>query len=699
MADMNIRAVITADDKASAAIRGVGESLRNLGEIAGGLVTFRGLADIAKDLITSFNESQGIAAQLGAVLQSTGSAAGVTAGQAEELAKSLQQVTTYSDETVGSAENMLLTFTNIGGSVFPEATQAVLDLSTALGIDTTQAAIQVGKALNDPIQGTLNLRREGVSFNQTQQETITKLVQSGHGMEAQKLILQELTKEFGGSAKAAGTTFGGQMKILGNNIDDVKERIGKILSEALGPFLSVINDFVKHNGQMIASLVVAGLAAGAFAAVIIAVAGAIALATAVMGPYAILLGVLAALIGVVVFGSMQKLQDQVKKTASSFGDSLKKMSGDGANNFGAMNKLTDEQKQKLADLADQMAKTTRDFQQSLAQMVSDHQQKVTDLKAQLADETKAFEDAQAAKNLDFKSSNDKLVSDHADKVSEIESQIKQELIAGTDANAQRINDLRIRLAQENEAYNKQVADNQLKYDDDKNKAIASHEAKTTSLQKQLDAENVLLTKHATDISAIQGVQLLDEIDKLKQSHADQMAQYAKQSAQILKTTQDTTTGQAGIINNLPNLINSNGLNDIAGQLGTKFGEHFLPGLVNSLEKALAPLGEVLLSFDPLLGPKKMGEALLKTFKFGGIPGFADGGTVPGPTGAPTLAVVHGGEQVIPVGGGGGGGSVNVTLNGVFMGTAADGRRLAEMVKGHLQDIAGSKNMSVAEFMG
>jgi len=52
---------------------------------------------------------------------------------------------------------------------------------------------------------------------------------------------------------------------------------------------------------------------------------------------------------------------------------------------------------------------------------------------------------------------------------------------------------------------------------------------------------------------------------------------------------------------------------------------------------------------------------------GSLLGFAEGGTVPGPTGAPRLAVVHGGEQVIPVGGGGssdgGGGSVVVHVYG------------------------------------
>jgi hypothetical protein len=43
----------------------------------------------------------------------------------------------------------------------------------------------------------------------------------------------------------------------------------------------------------------------------------------------------------------------------------------------------------------------------------------------------------------------------------------------------------------------------------------------------------------------------------------------------------------------------------------------------------------------------------------GVPGFASGGTVPGPMGAPMLAVVHGGEQITPPRGGSNGGAVIV----------------------------------------
>jgi hypothetical protein len=48
------------------------------------------------------------------------------------------------------------------------------------------------------------------------------LVESGNAMGAQKLILKELTREFGGSAKAAGDTLGGQLSKLRERPEPVR---------------------------------------------------------------------------------------------------------------------------------------------------------------------------------------------------------------------------------------------------------------------------------------------------------------------------------------------------------------------------------------------------------------------------------------------------------------------------------------------
>ena len=58
----------------------------------------------------------------------------------------------------------------------------------------TNAAVLVGKALNDPKKGLTALRRVGVQFTDAQEDQIKALVKSGKTMDAQKIILRELAK-------------------------------------------------------------------------------------------------------------------------------------------------------------------------------------------------------------------------------------------------------------------------------------------------------------------------------------------------------------------------------------------------------------------------------------------------------------------------------------------------------------------------
>jgi hypothetical protein len=203
-----------------------------------------GLGYAAKRGIDEFNESQKVAAQLQAVLKSTGGAANVTAKHVDNLATSLSKMSGVDDEVIGAGENLLLTFRNVrnevgkGNDIFDQATQTTLDLSVAMGEDLHTATIQVGKALNDPIKGLTSLSRIGVTFSDSQKKLITHLVDTGHAMEAQKIILGELRKEFGGSAKAAGETMAGQMNKLKNAFD---EAAGAIIQQLLPYAIKLAN--------------------------------------------------------------------------------------------------------------------------------------------------------------------------------------------------------------------------------------------------------------------------------------------------------------------------------------------------------------------------------------------------------------------------------------------------------------------------
>lgn len=242
---------VRAEDKATAVFKGVADQAHKTGSALGGalkagaLGAGAGIVALGGFLATSVKEameSQKVIAQLEAVLKSTGGAAGVTSKQMQELAATLQKQTVFSDEAVLSAENLLLTFTNIKGPQVEGATRAVLDMATAMGTDLQTAAIQVGKALNDPIGGVTALRRVGVQLSEQQEQQIKDFLAVGDAASAQGVILGELSKEFGGSAAAAADTFGGRMQQLKNQFGELQEKVGMAL-------LPVLTSLVKFLAE------------------------------------------------------------------------------------------------------------------------------------------------------------------------------------------------------------------------------------------------------------------------------------------------------------------------------------------------------------------------------------------------------------------------------------------------------------------
>jgi SLT domain-containing protein/phage-related protein len=164
-----------------------------------------------KDSVAAAREEEKQLRQTAAVIKSTGGAAHVTAGDVEELAKVQSEHTGITQTQIRASENLLLTFRGIrnevgkGNDIFNQATQAVLDTSVAMNESAKSAAIQLGKALNDPVLGMTALRRIGVSFSKTQQDMVKGWIAHGQQLRAQKFILAEINHEFGHSAEAQAT--------------------------------------------------------------------------------------------------------------------------------------------------------------------------------------------------------------------------------------------------------------------------------------------------------------------------------------------------------------------------------------------------------------------------------------------------------------------------------------------------------------
>lgn len=228
--------------------------LRAIGAAAVGLFAVDKVKDFFATSIDEARESQKVGALTTQVIKSTGGAAQVSAEQVGNLSSAISKKVGIDDEAIQSGANMLLTFTNIrnevgrGNKIFNQATKITTDMSAALGTDLKNQAIQVGKALNDPIKGVTALQRVGVSFTSQQKDQIKALVNGGHTLDAQKLILRELNKEFGGAA-AAQATAGEKMSVAWGNL---KEQIGTALLPALD---AVENAVTTHVIPAVSDLV------------------------------------------------------------------------------------------------------------------------------------------------------------------------------------------------------------------------------------------------------------------------------------------------------------------------------------------------------------------------------------------------------------------------------------------------------------
>lgn len=219
--------------EADVAAKGLSFTMKDLAIMAGGAFAAIGIGNFLQSSVEAFNESDKAAAQLNATLQSTGFAAGLTKDALDAQAESLMRVSTFDDDAITGAQSLLLTFTNIKDAVFNDAIPAIADLATKMGTDLKGATMQVGKALQDPTQGMAALRRVGISFSESQQQVIKDMQDTGNLAGAQRMILAELNKEFGGSASAAAQTYSGQMQILSHEFGNVKEEIGAMVVKLL----------------------------------------------------------------------------------------------------------------------------------------------------------------------------------------------------------------------------------------------------------------------------------------------------------------------------------------------------------------------------------------------------------------------------------------------------------------------------------
>ena len=244
----------------------IGQGISNAGSTMSTYVTLP-LLGLGAAAIKAGKETEEATAAVKQALTSMGDGAGYSFEQLSDMASALQKVTTFDDDDImAKVTANLLTFGKVQGKVFERAQVAALNLSARLGQDLQTSAIQLGKALNDPVKGVTALTRVGVSFTAEQKEQIKAMVEAGDTAKAQALILGELEKQYGGQAEALAKTDPGRMTQAWNQIGEVMETVGQIILPILADLSVYVKDAAEWFNALDPSVQKTAVAIAAFAA-------------------------------------------------------------------------------------------------------------------------------------------------------------------------------------------------------------------------------------------------------------------------------------------------------------------------------------------------------------------------------------------------------------------------------------------------
>jgi phage-related protein len=177
---------------------------------------------------------------------------GAATDRVSAYAESLEKSVAVDADVIKATQTKLATFGQLtksvgkAGGAFDRATKAALDMAAA-GFGTAEGnAVQLGKALQDPIKGLAALAKSGVTFTEQEKEKIKTLVESGKELQAQEMILKAIEGQVGGTAEASASSFD-KMKFAVAGVSDTFGDMMLPVIDALAPKLAAFSAWAQEN--------------------------------------------------------------------------------------------------------------------------------------------------------------------------------------------------------------------------------------------------------------------------------------------------------------------------------------------------------------------------------------------------------------------------------------------------------------------
>lgn len=226
--------------------------------------------DFLKNTIDAAEESEVAEKRLKQVFKSMGEQNDIAATKALSYANTLQMQIGVEDEVIAATQAKIATFKSVSNEagrmagIFDRATAAAFDMQATGFGDAASNAVQLGKALEDPVKGITALRRAGITFTDAEKKKIATLVNGNKKLEAQKIVLAAIEHQVGGVAKSTATATGKTkvawsevMETIGKKLLPIVNRFANFLTNVLIPG---VNQFIERNPMLVKILAAVAIA-------------------------------------------------------------------------------------------------------------------------------------------------------------------------------------------------------------------------------------------------------------------------------------------------------------------------------------------------------------------------------------------------------------------------------------------------------
>ena len=242
---------------------------------------------------------------------------------------------------------------------------------------------------------------------------------------------------------------------------------------------------------------------------------------------------------------------------------------------------------------------TKQFQESMRDIIIAHRDKSRSLQRDIADENAAYSKQVADRQKDLNGDLASLEESHANKVTDITKKISDEKNKGLivdgvlyrEANQEKLDQLQADLDEEIAKYGQQVSKRKAIYDEDVAADKSRHDQKLTQLQTELSAELVILNTHKDQVAAVGEAQKEDDLSRLirQNQEAGQIADRDHQERLAKIRQQATEQGVAAGSNYAGGLAGSLGasqgaLNAAMAGIGSSMGTNLADSMKTSMDQ-------------------------------------------------------------------------------------------------------------------